>query len=189
MRTARVLTGAGLAIAVCGLVGGPAFAGDFDKLDIAPAGVQPGATVTVSTLACGKKGMGNGDASAVGGPASFDLKASSREGLVAGEFKVPETAKNGTYGIGVRCKNGKEATGDLMVNNGSSPAPSGSPGKEMPAGPAKAAMPPSGGMKTGVGGTSDDSGTAEIVAGATVLATAAIGGTWLLRRRAGSGRL
>ncbi|MEV5507853.1 hypothetical protein [Streptomyces orinoci] len=188
MRTARVLTGAGLAIAAFGLAGGPAFAGDFDKLEISPSGVQPGATVTVSTLACGKKGMGNGDASAVGGPASFDLKASTHEELVTGQFKVPDTAKNGTYGIGVRCKNGKEATGDLMVNNGSSPAPSGSPAKEMPAGPGKA-MPPKGGMKTGVGGTSDDSGTAEIVAGAAVLATAAVGGTFVLRRRMGSGRL
>lgn len=192
MRTARVLTGAALVIAALGPPVAPAFAGDFEKLEIEPGNAQPGAMVTVSTAACGKSGVGNGDASAVGGPASFDLKPGSHQESVVGQFRVPEGTKNGTYGIGVRCKkNGKEATGDLVVTTGT-PAPSAPAGAGMPSkpmNPANPANPPKGGMKTGVGGTSDDSGTSEIVAGVAVLATAAIGGTWFLRRRSGGGRV
>ncbi|WP_171166856.1 hypothetical protein [Streptomyces sp. I05A-00742] len=178
MRTARVLAGAVLTIAVAGLPIAPAFAGDFDKLEIEPGTASPGATVTVSTLACGKHGVGTGDASAVGGPSAFELKPGTHKELVVGQFTVPEAAKAGTYGIGVKCKNGKEATGDLVVSTGS-PAPTK---------PGKPAEPPKGGMKTGAGGTSEGSGTPEIIAGAAVLGAAAIGGTWFLRRRAGNDR-
>ncbi|MGK5639303.1 hypothetical protein ACSNOK_13490 [Streptomyces sp. URMC 126] len=180
MRTARVLAGAVLTIAVAGLPCVPAFAGDFDKLEIEPGTASPGATVTVSTLACGKHGVGSGDASAVGGPSAFELKPGTHKELVVGQFTVPEAAKAGTYGIGVKCKNGKEATGDLVVTTGS---PTSGPTK-----PGKPATPPKGGMQTGAGGTSEGSGTAEIIAGAAVLGAAAVGGTWFLRRRAGTDR-
>ncbi|MEV4437549.1 hypothetical protein AB0K09_00790 [Streptomyces sp. NPDC049577] len=198
MRTARMLAGAALTITALGLAGAPALAGDYGKLEISPGTSSPGATVTVNTMACGPGGHGTGDASAVGGPAAFELKAGTGQEAVAGEFKVPDSAKPGTYGIGMRCDNGKEATGDLVVAGGdwSKPSPSMSmspsmapsmsmsPSMGMSMAPAK---PPKGGMKTGVGGTSDGSGTAEIVAGATVLAVAAIGGTWYLRRRGNGG--
>ncbi|GHF09821.1 MULTISPECIES: hypothetical protein [Streptomyces] len=183
MRTARVLAGtAGTALAITAL---PAFAGDFGKLEVTPGTVQPGAEVTVNTTACGSKGQGTGDASAVGGPASFDLKPGTHKEVVVGQFMVPKNAKPGTYGIGAKCANGKEATGDLVVTAGSS-APSGSPSaaaSSMPMPSMSAAKPPKGGMKTGVGGTSEESGTADIVAGAALMAMAAAGGVWFLRRR------
>ncbi|MCA6093858.1 hypothetical protein LE181_17040 [Streptomyces sp. SCA3-4] len=188
MRTARVLTGAVLAIAALGLPYAPALADSFGKLELSPSSVRPGATVTVNTTACGADGHGTGDASAVGGPASFELKPGTHKEDVVGQFTVPESAKPGTYGIGAKCDNGKEATGDLVVTAGrGSSSPSAMPStarSAMPSAvPSTPASPPMGGMKTGAGGTSDGSGTVEIVAGAAVLATAAVAGAWFLRRR------
>ncbi|MEV4433938.1 hypothetical protein [Streptomyces sp. NPDC049555] len=182
MRTARVLAGTALTIAALGLPAAPALADlHFGKLEVTPASVRPGATVTVNTTACGPDGKGTGDASAVGGPASFALKPGTHKETVVGQFKVPDTAKPGTYGIGAKCANGKEATGDLMVTGSGG----GSSAKPSPA-PSMSPMP-KGGMKTGVGGTSDDSGTVEIVAGASVLGAALATGVWFVRRRGSSG--
>ncbi|MEU2514835.1 hypothetical protein [Streptomyces syringium] len=187
MRTARVFTGTALSIAAVALAGAPALAaGTFEKLEVSPGSVQPGATVTVSTTACGRDGAGTGDASAVGGPASFQLKTGTHKEVVVGQFKVPTSAKPGTYGIGVNCKNGREATGDLVVTKGSAV----SPASPAPSTSSPAAKPPQGGMKTGVGGASESgSGTAEIAAGAAVLTAAALGGTWYLRRRESGDRV
>ncbi|MBT2382148.1 hypothetical protein [Streptomyces sp. ISL-11] len=189
MRTARVLTGTALTIAALGLASGPALAVDVEKLEVTPDSAQPGTMVTVNTTTCGAGGAAMGDASAVGGPASFELKPGTQKEVVVGQFTVPAKARAGTYGIGVRCKSGKEATGDLVVtakDGAMAPAtaPTMAPSGGMKTAPATApATAPSGGMKTGVGSTSDDSGMAEIVAGAAILATAAVGGTWFMRRR------
>ncbi|MFI1179978.1 hypothetical protein ACH4UT_10520 [Streptomyces sp. NPDC020799] len=197
MRTARVLTGAALTMTALGLAGGPALAGDFGKLEVSPSPAQPGSMVTVNTTACGPDGSGTGDASAVGGPASFALKPDNRKESVIGQFNVPAKAKSGTYGIGVKCRNGKEATGDLMVGGGGSGNGSGSssgnamssssPSMGASAG-TMTTKPPKGGVKTGVGSTSENSGLTEIMAGAALLATATVGGTLFLRRR-GGGRI
>ncbi|WP_116212271.1 hypothetical protein [Streptomyces olivoreticuli] len=185
MRTARVLAGAALTIVALGPTGAPALAGDFGKLEVSPSPAQPGTLVTVNTTACGSDGSGSGtgDASAVGGPASFALKPDTRKEAAVGQFSVPAKAKSGTYGIGVKCHNGKEATGDLMVGSGSGSGSGGA--SSSPGMGAMATMPPKGGVKTGVGSTSENSGLTEIMAGAAVLATAAVGGTWFLRRRGG----
>ncbi|QLE72485.1 hypothetical protein FGW37_13540 [Streptomyces rectiverticillatus] len=206
MRNSRVLTGTALSIAALGLASAPALAGDFGKLEVGPNPAKPGAEVTVNTTACGANGSGTGDASAVGGPASFQLKPGTNKESVVGTFKVPNNAKAGTYGVGVKCHSGKEATGDLVVSTGSGPGSrsasgsgsgsdsSASPGTGSGSGSGTGsgsattpAKPPKGGMKTGVGSTSDDSGMTELMAGAAVLATAAVGGTWYLRRRGSSG--
>lgn len=214
MRNSRVLTGTALSIAALGLASAPALAADFGKLEVGPNPAKPGAEVTVNTTACGANGSGTGDASAVGGPASFQLKPGTQKESVVGTFKVPNSAKAGTYGVGVKCHSGKEATGDLVVSTGSAPGSragsgsgsgsgsgagagsgsSASPGTGGGAGAGAGsgasttpAKPPKGGMKTGVGSTSDDSGMTELMAGAAVLATAAVGGTWYLRRRGSNG--
>ncbi|MFI1797846.1 hypothetical protein ACH427_10865 [Streptomyces sp. NPDC020379] len=203
MRTARMLTGAALTMTALGLAGAPALAADFGKLEVSPSPAQPGTVITVNTTACGPDGSGTGDASAVGGPASFALKSGAHDAVV-GQFTVPAKAKSGTYGIGVKCRNGKEATGDLMVGGAGAGAVGGGGGgggagsaPSMRAGASASAStgagmmatkPPKGGVKTGVGSTSENSGLTEIMAGAAVLATAAVGGTWFLRRR-GGGRI
>ncbi|MFC5149405.1 hypothetical protein [Streptomyces aureoversilis] len=206
MRNSRVLTGTALSIAALGLASAPALAADFGKLEVGPNPAKPGTEVTVNTTACGANGSGTGDASAVGGPASFQLKPGTQKDSVVGTFKVPNSAKAGTYGVGVKCHSGKEATGDLVVSTGSGTRAgtgsgsgsgsdsSASPGTGSGSGSGTGsgssttpAKPPKGGMKTGVGSTSDDSGMTELMAGAAVLATAAVGGTWYLRRRGSNG--
>ncbi|GHF58174.1 hypothetical protein GCM10010218_44550 [Streptomyces mashuensis] len=197
-----MLAGAAATAAVLGLPVAPAFADNFGKLEISPGTAQPGGTVTVNTTACGADGHATADASAVGGPASFELKPGTHKEVVVGQFDVPRSAKPGTYGIGAKCSNGKEATGDLIVKatgggktsggNTSGGKEAGTGGKESPmprTSHSSSPMPPRGGMKTGLGGTNDDSGTVEIVAGAAVLGAVAVAGTWFLRRRGGSDRV
>lgn len=172
--TARLLTGTALAATTLGmslLVSAPALAGDWDqdrdhdrgRLDLYPSASAPGATVTVNTTACGKGGHGKGDAGSLGA-GDFPLRPGDYKDIVVGQFRVPENTRAGTYGIFVRCENGREARGDLTVEHHRDQQPSGH-------------------VKTGVGGSVGPD-TTQIAAGAAVLAAVAVGGTWLLRRRA-----
>lgn len=172
--TARLLTGTALAATTLGmslLVSAPALAGDWDqdrdhdrgRLDLYPSASAPGATVTVNTTACGKGGHGKGDAGSLGA-GDFPLRPGDYKDIVVGQFRVPENTRAGTYGIFVRCENGREARGDLTVEHHRDQQPSGH-------------------VKTGVGGSVGPDIT-QIAAGAAVLAAVAVGGTWLLRRRA-----
>ncbi|MBT2368224.1 hypothetical protein J7E88_23600 [Streptomyces sp. ISL-10] len=158
--TARLLTGAALVIAAIGIAAPATFAGDSGSLEIHPSAAAPGDTVTVSTQACGKNGRGTGDARALGAD-EFKLWPGTHKELAVGQFTVPDEARPGTYEIGVQCKNGKKATGDVTIRHHG----------------------PSGHVRTGVGGSVGPD-SAQIAAGAAVLAAAAVGGTLLLRRRA-----
>ncbi|MFG2866815.1 hypothetical protein [Streptomyces sp. NPDC048338] len=162
--TARLLTGTALAVAAIGAFAAPAAyaenSGHHETLEVFPSPASPGTTVTVNTLACGKHGHGVGDAQSLGA-GDFQLKPSTHKEVVVGQFTVPEHAKPGSYGISVACDNGKTARGELVVKHKS----------------------PSGHVQTGVGGSVGPD-TAQITAGVAVLAAAAVGGTWLLRRRA-----
>ncbi|MGW0117001.1 hypothetical protein [Streptomyces sp. NPDC003327] len=159
--TARLLTGTALSVAAIGAFAAPlAHADNFQSLEVYPSSASPGTTVTVNTLACGKHGHGVGDANSLGA-GEFQLSPSTHKEVVVGQFRVPEHAKPGTYGISVACDNGKTARGDLTVKH----------------------RGPSGHVQTGVGGSIGPD-TAQVTAGAAVLAAAAVGGVWLLRRRA-----
>ncbi|MCT4352807.1 hypothetical protein M5362_06640 [Streptomyces sp. Je 1-79] len=159
--TARLLTGTALTVAAIGALGAPAaYAGDSGTLEVYPSSATPGTTVTVNTLACGKHGHGVGDAQSLGA-GDFQLNPSTHKEVVVGQFTVPHHAKAGTYWISVACDNGKTARGELEVKH----------------------KTPSGHVSTGVGGSVGPD-TTQIAAGAAVLAAAAVGGTWLLRRRA-----
>ncbi|MEU8619800.1 hypothetical protein [Streptomyces sp. NPDC048623] len=129
-------------------------------LEIFPSSADPGTTVTVNTLACGSHGHGVGDANSLGA-GEFQLNPSTHKEVVVGQFTVPHHVTSGTYGISVACDNGKTARGDLFVKH----------------------KTPSGHVQTGVGGSVGPD-TAQVTAGVAVLAAAAVGGTWLLRRRA-----
>ncbi|MFI8516895.1 hypothetical protein ACIGEZ_03550 [Streptomyces sp. NPDC085481] len=160
---ARLLTGTALTFVALGAFGAPlAYASnsDWESLEIFPSSADPGTTVTVNTLACGKHGHGVGDANALGA-GEFQLGPSTHKEVVVGQFTVPHHAKAGTYGISVACDNGRTARGELVVRHKS----------------------PSGHVQTGVGGSVGPD-TAQVTAGVAVLAAAAVGGTWLLRRRA-----
>ncbi|MEU7386294.1 hypothetical protein [Streptomyces tanashiensis] len=168
--TARLFTGTALAVAAIGAFAAPAAYADnewnsqsnqsHESLEIFPSSASPGETVTVNTLACGKHGHGVGDANSLGA-GEFPLSPSTHKEVVVGQFRVPEHVKAGSYWISVACDNGKTARGDLTVKHRS----------------------PSGHVQTGVGGSIGPD-TAQVTAGAAVLAAAAVGGVWLLRRRA-----
>lgn len=164
--TARPLTVTALAVASLGLslaVPAAAFAGDRGELELYPSTSAPGGTVTVNTTVCGKDGHGRGDARSVGA-GEFHLRPGDYKDMAVGRFQVGENTRAGTYGIFVRCENGREARGDLTVEHHR---------EHRPSGP----------VRTGVGGSVGPD-TTQIAAGAAVLAAAAVGGTWLLRRRA-----
>ncbi|MFD3677711.1 hypothetical protein [Streptomyces sp. NPDC058613] len=176
-RTAHALTATALtAAAFTGPVAGAVAAadlgivsfapGDFAPLEVWPTSAAPGATVTVNTTACGHGSHAEGDASTVGG-GRFKLVPGTHKEVVVGQFQVTRGTRPGTYGIGATCANGKFATGDLVVT------------ERGPHGP----------VHTGVGGgTTTTADPATIAAGTAVLAATAVGGIWLLRRRASGTR-
>ncbi|MFE7325397.1 hypothetical protein ACFU8W_10550 [Streptomyces sp. NPDC057565] len=92
----------------------PAYAGDLGQLEISPADVAPGTTVTVNTTACGKGAKATGDANSLEG-GDFKLGSTTRKEVVVGTFTVPTMTKAGQYSIDVSCENGKGATGTLQV--------------------------------------------------------------------------
>ncbi|MFG2875818.1 hypothetical protein ACGFYU_12555 [Streptomyces sp. NPDC048337] len=176
-RTAHALTATALtAVAFAGPVAGAVAAaelgmasfapGDFAVLEVWPKSAAPGTTVTVNTSACGSGSHADGDATTVGG-GRFRLVPGTHKEVVVGQFQVAHGTRPGTYGIGATCANGKFATGDLVVTE----------------------RGPQGHVRTGVGGgTTTTTDPAKIAAGAAVLAATAVGGTWLLRRRASGTR-
>ncbi|MGW4161678.1 hypothetical protein [Streptomyces sp. NPDC004788] len=134
--------------------------GGSESLEIFPSSAEPGTLVTVNTTACGDHGHGIGKTDGLDA-GEFHLNPSTHKEVVVGQFTVPHHAQSGTYPISVRCDNGRSARGELFVKHKS----------------------PSGHVQTGVGGSVGPD-TAQVTAGAAVLAVAAVGGTWLLRRRA-----
>ncbi|MER7112405.1 hypothetical protein [Streptomyces sp. NPDC000229] len=189
--TARLLTGTALAAVSLGALASPtayaAYAGDFGKLEVYPSTARPGETVTVNTTACGKKGHGIGDAESLGA-GEFKLSPGTHKEVVVGQFKVPAHTKPGTYAIAVACDNGKTATGDLIVERGGHDSGGHSSGGHDQGGQSSGGHDqgghvPSGHVKTGVGGSVGPD-TTQIAAGVAVLAASAVGGVWLLRRRA-----
>lgn len=187
MRKARLLTTAALAVASAGLLAPPAAAAALAAgggLEIHPATVMPGSSVTVNTSACGSGGTASGDASAVGA-GTFTLAPGTQEENedaenAVGQFKVPPEAQPGTYEIVAKCSgsgaDGKEVAGDLIVTITSTAA-----AREQQ-------VTPKGHVKTGVGGTLGPD-PVQTAAGVAALAVAAAGGTWLLHRRARGDRI
>ncbi|WP_282695162.1 hypothetical protein [Streptomyces sp. CC208A] len=164
--TARLLTGTALTVVALGAFAAPAAYANNDgnhgpeTLEIYPSTASHGTTVTVNTTACGKDGHGIGDANSLGA-GEFRLNPSTHKEVVVGQFTVPQHAKAGVHWISVACDNGRTARGELTVKH----------------------REPSGHVKTGVGGSIGPD-TAQVTAGAAVLAAAAVGGVWLMRRRA-----
>ncbi|MFE9400695.1 hypothetical protein ACFYNY_02835 [Streptomyces sp. NPDC006530] len=182
-------------------------------LELWPTSASPGTTVTANTTACGSSGRATGDANAVGS-GDFPLTTSTHKEVLAGQFQVASPTKPGSFPIRVSCENGKVVEARLTVTGKSDhehdqwtkdkPWDPGAQqdrdkgwghddqhgrdkgwGHDDPAARDKAweGNDPHGHVKTGVGGSIGPD-TTEIAAGAAVLAAAAVGGTWLLRRRA-----
>ncbi|GGT48038.1 hypothetical protein [Streptomyces purpureus] len=133
-----------------------------ERLEIFPTTAAPGERITVNTTACGSGGHGIGDAQSLGA-GDFQLSQGAHKEIVVGHFTVPHHAKPGTYSIAVACDNGRTAKGNLEIRHHH--------------------QGPSGHVRTGIGGSVGPDST-QIAAGVALLAAAAVGGTWLLRRRA-----
>ncbi|MEV0257778.1 hypothetical protein AB0H82_26420 [Streptomyces sp. NPDC050732] len=188
MRNARLLTVTALVVAT-GALTAPASAAPGPPaggLEIRPATVTPGSTVTVHTAACGSGGTAAGDASAVGAGTFALAPGTRREGgeAAAGRFEVPPSAQPGTYEIVATCSGSggsgtkdKRVAGDLVVTITSTAAAGDRP-RQLPKGH----------VKTGVGGALGPD-PVQTAAGVAALAVAAAGGTWLLHRRARGDRI
>ncbi|WP_433547791.1 hypothetical protein ACQPZG_24030 [Streptomyces sp. CA-294286] len=183
VRPARAaLVTAVAALALGAAVGGAAYAEDTEPamLEFNPPTVSPGTVVTVNTTACGPGTKGTGDASSLG-LGDFVMEPSTHKEVLVGQFTVPSGTAQGDYGITVNCADGiGAATGDVWVTGGAGPS----------TGPSHTTHPtaPTGHVRTGVGGGTSAPGTSQIAAGVALLAAAAVGGTWLLRRRASGTR-
>ncbi|MFJ6697639.1 hypothetical protein ACIQM4_16435 [Streptomyces sp. NPDC091272] len=147
-------------------------------LEFNPATASPGDVVTVNTTVCGPGEHGTGNASSLS-LGDFTMRTSTHQEVLVGQFTVPAHTAEGDYTISVSCADGhKSAKGTLWVTADGGPSP----------GPAHPDHP-TGHVRTGVGGgTSAVPGTPQIAAGAAFLAASAVGGTWLLRRRASGTR-
>ncbi|MCX4761979.1 hypothetical protein OG562_13550 [Streptomyces sp. NBC_01275] len=172
-RTARLLTGASLAVVAAGALAAPAYGvgtgtgASAGRLEVYPSSAAPGGQVTVNTAACGDDGTAAGDAGAVGA-GRFTLAPSTHRGEAIGQFRVPPSAQQGTYEIVAECAaGGRRISGDLVVTLASDRQP----------------VHPRGSVKTGVGGALGPD-PVQTAAGVAALAVAAAGGTWLLHRRA-----
>ncbi|MYW64318.1 hypothetical protein GTY65_09560 [Streptomyces sp. SID8379] len=84
-------------------------------LELVPADVRPGGTVTANTTACGADEAADGDASSVGA-GEFTLETTTHEGDVVGRFQVPTGARPGTYPVSVTCDSGTVARQTLTVS-------------------------------------------------------------------------
>lgn len=116
---ARLVTGtaaAALAAAALGLCAAApsAYADGPGPLEITPASVAPGTTVTVNTKACGSDTGATGDAGSLEA-SRFALAPATLKEVLAGSFRVPGNVEPGPYSIDVACANGKKATGEVEV--------------------------------------------------------------------------
>ncbi|MDB1086689.1 hypothetical protein PJ985_03790 [Streptomyces sp. ACA25] len=201
-RAPRTLAAGALGLTFLGPSIGPALAQDFGTVDLYPDPALPGDVVAVKTAFCEGDLKAEGTAVAVGA-GTFALGSASRPDVLTGQFRVPVHAAAGDYGIGVTCSDGALATGTLRVAAApDTPATTAAPPTGAPApasahpaphadaapGPAAEQEPddppatPSGSVRGGAEGAGDRE-TALLAGGSALLAAAAIGGVWVLRRR------
>ncbi|MZD05924.1 hypothetical protein GTW43_12625 [Streptomyces sp. SID5785] len=86
-------------------------------LELSPATVRPGGTVTANTSSCGKDQRATGDANNVGA-GDFPLQSTTQGGDLVGQFRVPSGARAGTFPISVTCESGTVVRQTLTVSAG-----------------------------------------------------------------------
>ncbi|WP_203227149.1 sortase [Streptomyces cyaneogriseus] len=132
-----------------------AAAADGSGIDIHPWSASPGTTVTVSTTACGSDvTYGKGESEAGG---KFHLFKGDGEGVLTGQFTVPEGEKPGTDTVTVKCPPRTKVTDEYAIT-----------GRQ-----------PNGAVEAGFGDARDTD--TQLVLGSALIAVAA--GGWLVRMR------
>ncbi|MDN3261965.1 sortase [Streptomyces sp. CSDS2] len=145
-----------LALGALGLQVPAAAAADDSDIRIDPWNASPGSTVTVSTSACDPDADYGKGSSEAGG--DFHLFEGDEEGVLTGEFQVPEGTEPGSDTITLKCPPLTKVTGTYQITGRS----------------------PEGSVDAGFG-PADDSGTG-LALGGGLLLTAAAGAVWLYRR-------
>ncbi|CAL9281074.1 sortase [Streptomyces sp. SudanB182_2057] len=145
-----------LALGALGLQVPAAAAADGSDIRINPWNASPGSTVTVSTSACDPDSDYGKGTSEAGG--DFHLFAGDEEGVLTGEFQIPEGTEPGSDTVTLKCPPLTKVTGTYQITG---PSPEGS-------------------VDAGFG-PADDSGTG-LALGGGLLFTAAAGAIWLYRR-------
>ncbi|MEZ0093255.1 hypothetical protein [Streptacidiphilus sp. EB129] len=165
MRTARILTGVGLSVAALGLSAGAALADDghgHGRTEVSPSSAVSGQWVEVSTTACGERvDSAKAWSGAAWGKGWFTLTKERRSDELTGQFRVRRDAEEGERGITIWCSDDKKVHAEVTVLG----------------------RRPHGAVRTGVGGSVLTGSTAETAGGVAMLAVAAGGGVFLVRRR------
>ncbi|MFH9419601.1 hypothetical protein [Streptomyces sp. NPDC017529] len=172
MRSTRVIAASGLTVAALGLSAGAAFAKPVASAS--PHLVGPGGSVTITVTCDPCKGRSIAATSQGFASGTIHLKR------VAGQHPGARSTFRGTARVASQVSGGPHHVGRYATWGVDGKCPD---GKAWHTSFKTDAKLPHGKVRTGAGGTSEDSNTTEIVAGAAVLATAAIGGTYFLRRR------
>ncbi|MFJ5773894.1 sortase [Streptomyces sp. NPDC093094] len=150
LRTALVVS----ALALSAPIAAAAGEGDGD-VRISPEKASPGTTVTVTTTACGNEVYGKGESVAGG---KFHLFKGDREGVLEGEFQIPEDAEPGTDTVTLKCPPRTKVTADYDI-----------------------AGRPSGALDAGFGPADGNSG--QLAVGGLLLGAAVAGAVVKTRRR------
>jgi hypothetical protein len=156
-------TGAGIGLALCALglqIPAAVAAGDSD-VHINPWNAYPGSTVEVSTTACGPDVDYGKGWSEVGG--EFHLFEGDSEGVLTGQFQIPEGTRPGSDTVTLKCPPLVKVTDTYQVTG----------------------RPPSGSVSAGFG-PAEDTGV-ELALGGALLAGAAAGGVVRMCRRRTNG--
>lgn len=156
MRFTYVGAVAALAIGSLGLPV-PAAARDGSDVSIDSGNAYPGSTVRVSTSACDPDADYGKGWSEMGG--EFHLFQGDEEGVLAGEFQIPEEASPGNDTITLKCPPLTKVTETYRVIG----------------------RPPRGSVDAGFG-PPEDTGTGRALSGGLLLAAAAGAVVWLRRR-------
>ncbi|MFI8521889.1 sortase [Streptomyces sp. NPDC085481] len=147
----------------------PAAGESVGDVQISPGNAAPGTTVTVTTSACGDETYGKGESEAGG---QFHLLPGDRQGVLVGEFQVPEGATSGTDTVTLKCPPRVKQTVTYQI--------SGRPNGAVDAGYGWAAG------AGGAGGTADR-GT-QLALGGLLLGGAVVGGVIRMRRRSAASK-
>ncbi|MEW2286412.1 sortase [Streptomyces sp. NPDC047841] len=157
MRYRHMGAGIGLALGALGLQIPAAAAADDPDLRIDPWNAPPGSTVTVSTSACDADAdYGKGRSEVAG---DFHLFAGEEEGVLTGEFRIPEGARPGDDTVTVKCPPLTKVTETYRVTG----------------------RTPNGSVNAGFG-PADDTGVGLALGGGLLVTAAAGGAVWLCRR-------
>jgi hypothetical protein len=149
--------GIGLALGALGLQIPAAAAADGSDVRIDPWNAYPGSTVTVSTRACDPDAdYGKGFSEAAG---EFHLFEGDEEGVLTGQFEIPEGTRPGSDTVTLKCPPLTKVTETYQVTG----------------------RPPSGSVDAGFG-PAEDSDTGLTLGGGLLVTAAAGGVVWMYRR-------